>query len=297
MSQRLKQDIEVRCASCRRTFTTKQAGRIRCRWCHSEVELEVPAELLAEPGDPPGDADRQPTPEAVADATGPAPETAGGEEREALPDPVVTFPRSGSGPVPWESGTAGRVRKFFETVHQVMLRPADFFSRLGEDGPLLRAVIFGWLLAATAAALFAASALWELGRNPQAWLDTVGLQPGQEPQQLLDRAAVVLRLMLWTSPLLGLLNVLLTALAYHLGIWLLAPGPRSFRQTLRVTAYGCAPLVLVVVPVFGQLLGSFWSLWVQIVGLAVVHRLALARAAVAVLIPSTLALLLLGMLV
>lgn len=290
MSQRLKQKLEVRCASCRRLFTTAEAGRIRCSWCGAEVELEVDPHLLAPESPPvaehPGPADRPPP-------GGEPPSPAPIEEIPAASLSTDFVPAEQS---PWEDTRLGIVRRLTTTLRQAMLQPGEFFSHLGEAPPW-RALLFGWLLATLAAAVFAATTLWEVNYNPQGWLDATGIAPGADPQQLLDRTRQVLETTLWTSPLLGLLNVLLSALFYHLGIWLLTKKTAGFSQTLRATAYGCAPLVLVLVPLVGQLLGSFWSLWVQILGLATVHRLAVARAAVAVLIPSTLALLLLGMLV
>ncbi|RME21376.1 MAG: hypothetical protein D6806_14800, partial [Deltaproteobacteria bacterium] len=160
-----------------------------------------------------------------------------------------------------------------------------------------RAVGFGWLLAWLAAVVFAATARYEIAQNPQAWLDAVGVNPAENPQQIIDRALGLFGLILWTSPLLGLANVFVSAVIYHLGILLLAEKPLGFRNTLCVTAYGFAPMVVALIPGIGQLVGSMWSLWVQVLGLALVHRTSVLRAAVAVVVPSAIGVMLLGLLI
>jgi len=97
---------------------------------------------------------------------------------------------------------------------------------------------------------------------------------------------------LYTSPLLGLLNLFVSSLLYHLGVWLLAKKHRGFLATFRATAYGCAPLILAVIPFIGLLLGGLGTIALHVLALSAVHRLPPLRAGVAVILP-TLALLLL----
>jgi hypothetical protein len=75
-------------------------------------------------------------------------------------------------------------------------------------------------------------------------------------------------------------------------VWLLAKKHRGFLATFRATAYGCAPLILAVIPFIGLLIGGLGTIALQVLALSAIHRLPPLRAGVAVILP-TLALLLL----
>ena len=220
---------------------------------------------------------------------GPSPDVQAAE-RDDEAGGLVQSPRS------LDDTEGGWVRRFTDTLVGVMFRPSEFFTRM-DTGRVWRAVRFGWVLAWLAAVVFAATARYEIARNPQAWLDAVGAAPSENSQQIIDGALSLFSLVLWTSPLLGLLNVLVSAVLYHIGILLLAEKPARFRATVCVTSFGFAPMVMALVPGIGQLVGSMWSLWVQVLGLALVHRTSVLRSAVAVVVPSALGVMLLGLLV
>lgn len=272
---RVDRPVLVRCANCGRNFETERFGRQTCPICGVEVVLEGPE------GNPPPSPDPVPVPDAdVPDAEVPAPEP-------AVPQAELEFDPA------WEVPGAGLIRRFFSTLRQVLSAPSLFFYGLKVE-KVGRALSFGWILCTLAVFFSMLYSLWSLDRDPQALLQNIQIPPdvGATPGEILAAVRSRLLLGLYASPLLGLLNLFLSALLYHLGVWLLAKRHRGFAATFRATAYGCAPLLFCMVPFIGLLLGGLGTIALQVLALSAVHRLPPLRAGVAVILP-TLAVLLL----
>jgi hypothetical protein len=270
--------ILVRCASCGRNFETNHFGRQTCPICGAEIDLDPP-EDIPEPGAP-----RAPRAPRVPRVSQPSPQ----------PEGVPEIPQAKLEIVPaWEVDGAGLLRRFFGTLRQILSAPSLLFYGLKVD-TMGRAVSFGWIICTLAVFFSTLYSLWSLDRDPQALLQNIQIPPdaGVTPEEIL--AAVRSRLLfgLYASPLLGLLNLFLSALLYHLGIWLLSRKHRGFVATFRASAYGCAPLLFCLLPFIGLLLGGLGTIALQILALSAVHRLSPIRAGVAVILP-TLAVLLL----
>jgi hypothetical protein len=261
--------VLVRCASCGRNFETDRYGKQTCPICGAAIELEPPEGT----DDPVPD----PDPEVV-----PVP----------VPETVPEVPQVKLEIVPaWEVPGKSLITRFFATLRQVLSAPSLLFYGL-KIGNFGRALSFGWILCSLAVFFSVLYSLWSLDRDPQAILRNLQIPAGTNPQEIIDALRGRLMVGLYTSPLLGLLNLFVSALLYHLGVWLLAKNNRGFLATFRATAYGCSPLILAVIPFIGLLIGGLGTIAMHVLALSAIHRLPPLRAGVAVILP-TLALLLL----
>jgi Yip1 domain. len=134
-----------------------------------------------------------------------------------------------------------------------------------------------------------------LSRNQQAFLGALqGKLIGISPEAYLDFINTVLSWAMYLSPLLGFVNVLLCAGIYHMVIVATVPKNRGFGATVRATAYGFIPLLLLAIPYIGQFLGGMWTLALQVIALSQIHRMSPWRAALVVLLPAAALLVLLA---
>ena len=279
--------VLVRCASCGRNFETERYGKQTCPICGAAIELEAPeGNVEPEPGgsQPSSQSEGEPEPEVV-----PAPVPGGSQpssQSEGVPETVPEVPQVKLEILPaWEVPGKSLITRFFATLRQILSAPSLMFYGLKINN-FGRALSFGWILCTLAVFFSALYSLWSLNRDPQAILNNLQIPAGTNPQQIIDALRSQLLLGLYTSPLLGLFNLFVSALLYHLGVWLLARKHRGFLATFRATAYGCAPLILFVIPFIGLLIGLLGTIALHVLALSAVHRMPPLRAAVAVILPS-----------
>lgn len=192
-------------------------------------------------------------------------------------------------PPPWESGAPGPVRRFGATVRQVFTQPSLFFARLPSGG-LGRPFLFGWLIGTLGVACFALNGLWQLDASRQETLEALragadGETAAMTAEQLLEAMRSFLLFSLLAAPLLGAINLWVTAGLNHLGVRLAAGEHRGFRMTFRATAYAITPMLLLALPWIGNPLGGMWTVVVEVIAIGQVHRLRSGRATLAVLLP------------
>ena len=202
-------------------------------------------------------------------------------------------------PPPWEQPGPRPVARFLATLKAVLLRPAHFFARLPASG-YGRAFAFGWILGTIGVLFFSLYGLWQLDANRQAHLDLLRANAdleavGLTPEQVLELMRNLLTVGLVACPLFGAMGLFVIAGLNHLGVLLVAGRGRRFEVTFRATAYGFAPLVVLIIPAVGNLIGFFWLIVIQVIAIGMGHRLSMGRATLAVLLPmfSALALLML----
>lgn len=297
----------VRCAYCQHNFETRTFGQITCPICRSQIHLEPPEgfvepqeeEAAPESFPEEGPAISEDTPELRATESPRLPEdpppVGPPEEHEPGLDDLRKLlelrKNFQAQPAPsfqpaWESEDGGRLHRFGETLKQIFANPTWFFANLRING-VKRALSFAWIVCTIAVAFFAVYGLWQLSRNEQALLQAPVEPGGGDPAEMVETLRSSLLVSLFGAPIFGLINVLLSTLLYHLGVRLAGNRNEGIRATFRATAYGFAPMVLVAVPFIGHLIGGLWSIVLQIIGLAEVHRIGPARASLAVLLPVT----------
>mgnify|MGYP000292311163 FL=1 len=164
--------------------------------------------------------------------------------------------------VPWEQPERyGFFPSFYQTILRVMFRAPDFFRHVRSDAPLTRPVFFYVLLSffqTVIAHLWSMNSLQELSRtvtDPQALARIDVLMQGLSTP-----------LILVMTPFIMLIQLFLFAAFYHLMIRLAQPDKADFNTVVRVIAYSAAPLVVCVVPLVGNAVGSVWFLASTFVG-------------------------------
>lgn len=183
---------------------------------------------------------------------------------------------------PWEERQRyGLLNALYLTIKDVLFTPGQFFRRmptgLGLVQPLLFAVVltFG-----------------------SAFFDFMWSLTGGSLQRLLARgdfsdfvrAPVVLGGIWVLSPLVAVVQVVVRAAIFHLGLMLVGGNRMGFEATFRVVAYSRAAGIVSLLPFCGGLVGLIWEIAITIVGLARVHGVEEWRPIVAVLLPLALVL-------
>ena len=87
------------------------------------------------------------------------------------------------------------------------------------------------------------------------------------------------------SPLVAVVQILVRAAVFHLGLMIVSGNRMGFEATFRVVAYSRAAGIVSLLPFCGGLAGFIWEIALTIVGLARVHGVEEWRPLVAVLLP------------
>ncbi len=296
----------VRCANCAWNFEAKGFGNITCPSCRAQIWLDPPdhAEGYTE-GIPeefpdtgiPGSNPDTPGPEMQPYEANPipAPERLG----PLLEAPSDLSDREDLAPnVPaWESSRGNLPARFVETIKEVMLNPFRFFAGLPSTG-YRKPLGFAWFIGTIAVLSFSFYGMLQLDKAQETLTQTQtnsdDQNQTQDPKQTIESLRGVMLLSLYAAPILGLINLLISSLLYHIGVLLLSTQHLNFTATFRATAYSTAPLLLGAIPFIGYLLGGLWSLAIQVIAISQTHHMGMARAVVVVLWPITMVLLLLN---
>ena len=282
--------VLARCAGCGRNFETRRYGQQACPVCHVQLFIMVPEGVTLPPEQP------QPPPE-------PEPPQSAPSEDEAPPAALPWDNWLENDPRPrlkefvpaFESGEHGFFSGFIKTIGEIFNSPAAFFAsiRIGNIG-LVRALFFGWLVCTASLVLLTLNLLWVFNRDHQALINYMqGKLVGVSPEDFLSLTYTGLYWTLYLSPLLGLCGILLSSGIIHLLFVFTTNNQRGYSATLRATAYGFTPLLLFAIPYVGQFLGGMWTLVLLVIALSQIHRTSPWRAALAVLLLPTTAIMLL----
>ncbi len=216
------------------------------------------------PPPPPGSTPPPPPPGMPGQA--PPPPPPGGEP----PGPPTALPA-----LPWEDPSQPLLEALVETIKLFVTAPTEAYRRMAREGglgrPLFYAVILGWIG-------IAVGQLYSLAMR--------GLTlPGMES---LSHAALPVGYAIGFivfAPIFIILFLFIWTLIVHLFLMILGAAGGGFEATFRVMAYASTVQLSQIVPMCGGLIGFFWGLVLEIIGLAEVHRTSQGKAAAAVLIP------------
>lgn len=184
---------------------------------------------------------------------------------------------------PWEERERyGLLNALYLTTKDVLLAPGPFFQRMPTRLGLVQPLLYGVVLT-FGAAFF--DFMWSL--------------TGGSLQRLVDRgdvsdflrAPVVLGAFWVLSPLVAVVQIVVRAAVFHLGLMLVGGNRLGFEATFRVVAYSRAAGVISLLPFCGGVVGLIWEIALTIVGLARIHGVEAWRPVVAVLLPVALMLL------
>lgn len=205
-----------------------------------------------------------------------------GEGAQPEGEATEEFPRRGDGRpdgAPWESPEYyGFVGSFTRTLLGVLFHAPDFFRHVKCHFSVIRPILFYVLLSVfqvLCARLWSIKALRELSATAT---DPQTLAMAEQLMQSMN-----MPLMLLITPFFSILQAMFLAGIYHLMIRMVQPDRADFATTLRVVCYSAAPLVLCIVPMFGSLLATVWSVACVFVGCRYALRLSWLRTVLALL--------------
>jgi hypothetical protein len=255
----------VRCAHCEHNFEAQHFGQQKCPICRVDLWLDpVPGIDLKEPKslaweEPENTADQDLDDSSV---------TREKTESELSESSIEELGHA----CEWETGKSNPFVRFFETARQVLFDPGFFVGLTSKN--FRAAMLFGWILCTFE---FLVGSLYQLLQvDPQVPSKLPMLE--MDPQQFF-----VIQLI--GSPLFGFFKLWLYTGLVHLGVWMISSENRGFKATFKATAYGFVPLLGIVIPWVGPLIGTLWSLSIHVTAVAQIHKMKIGKAALAVLIP------------
>jgi len=198
---------------------------------------------------------------------------------------AAAFPAN---PLPWEEmDRIGFFRGLTRTIGMAFGKSDEFIRGIGCGEAVMPALVFGILIFALCSLVQCGYDVLTMRSFSEMLAKMQSEVPGlfQEGAQPSLRATIYLRgLMVLLYPL----GVLLLSGLIHLLLRLFGRPVRSFKTSFRVMNYATVPLLLVVVPVCGYLVGLIWAVVLMIRGLARLHGVGAFSAAAAVLAPALL---------
>jgi len=174
--------------------------------------------------------------------------------------------------VPWEHlDKYGFFSGIWETIKRAMLQPTAFFQSMPVGGGQIKPLIFYLLIAQLQIVMHM---LW----------DMTGMGTGTTGEA--GTAGVVSTMtMLFIYPLLLTILLYVMALLVHVCLILVKGAGRGFEGTFRALTYGSAPMIMVLIPIIGPLVGAVWSLVVTFLGYKNIHRTTSGKILFAMLLP------------
>lgn len=259
--------MQARCPHCHEVFSTGEPGVQTCPRCSRQVNVPDPR------------SDRRPAldPYAaqVADAS-----------LESLREPT-----------PWERRSElGGGRAFIETFKASTFAPSKFWPSVRPEGPLLDALLWGWIIVALGALIQLPFALADAGGFLEQLDEVLGefARRGMEAQaESLRRFRTVVARFGVTNYMLVLVGsralffplfALVVASFVHLGLLLFGGARGGFPGTFRAFCYASGPLLLSGVPILG-FFAYLGFLLLFAFGLRAVHSASSARILLALIAP------------
>jgi hypothetical protein len=190
-------------------------------------------------------------------------------------------PAGPTSPFPWPPAEGDSIIEAFgSTWRGAALEPKRFFGLMPADGSIGAALLYYLPLGL---AVSAGGILWEVLRGGAGAERDAVLGAGDMP-------AISPLLQFLLAPLILLVSIILAAAVVHLLLKAFGGASRDLGFTVRLFAFAYSPQILGVVPVIGTTVGFVWMVVVAVIGLREGHGTTTGRAAAAVLIPVSLAL-------
>ena len=162
------------------------------------------------------------------------------------------------------------------TLREVIFHPSRFFKSIANTENVLDSLIYGILIGS-------------LGNMAALFWDYVFLARGiksiEFPFTIFFGTPLLLSLVLIAVPLFVFIEILLASLFYHVLLWLVRGGKGGLGATVRVISYSQSCQMWGIVPFIGAFIGKLYILYVQFVGLKIVHNTSYLRITVALCLP------------
>jgi hypothetical protein len=176
------------------------------------------------------------------------------------------------------------LNSFFDVVRRVVLQPVRFFAGIPRRGALLNPLIFALICVEISAVLSALLVLAGVQENP-------GFNPNPQnaiPSAFAPTSAIASVIL---APIAGAIGLFIAAAIQQLLVRLIVgPANSGFGATFRVASYTQVTSLVNWIPIVGPLI-ALYGLYLAIVGIRETHGTTTGKAALVILIPFAVALL------
>ena len=178
---------------------------------------------------------------------------------------------------PWENRSElGLWQGIYQTFKGVLFSPDKLFSTMTHKGGIMEPLAFGLLL-------------WSIGSMFGFFWQFLIMFGGliSLDHDLIGQFAwsLIFLIIIVISPLFVTITIFLTSSILHLLLLVVRGEKNGFEATFRVISYSQATQVLGLIPFIGGLIGSFWLLIIQIIGIREIHNTSYLRVILAFFIP------------
>jgi hypothetical protein len=199
--------------------------------------------------------------------------------------PPPGAPPAAGGALPWEDrDRLGAVNAFVETVKLLVVAPQAAFARAKRRGdlfsPLAFAVVLGWIGVVL-------QSLWSLAFGSSLF-DLMPAELRSSPYFAFAGQTAGMLVQIVLAPIFILIFLFIASAIVHLMLMLVGGTKSSeagFEGTLRALAYSSVAQLASIVPFAGGLIAMIWSIVLETLGLADLHRTSTGKALAAVLLP------------
>jgi len=198
-------------------------------------------------------------------------------ERESSDEPEKKY-------VAWEDReNLGFFEALWQTWKESVFSPEGFYAKLPHRGglgsPILYAIIFGWIgIAVSQIISFAFSNAWMSMLSQR--LDYPGMMWGSSGVQLFGAFTYMI-----LAPVIILAALFISSGIYHLIFMIFGWAQRDFEATFRALAYSYGPVIFMVVPFCGGMVGGIWQIVIAIIGLKYMQKTTGGKAALVYFLP------------
>lgn len=172
---------------------------------------------------------------------------------------------------------------YIETCKEIIKTPSDFYRKMSTTGgytdPLtfvaISCLIYGILIVLVHYGMLKINGMygWDFIFIPMTGMSTI---------DVMYSWALIIFIYILVAPILNIIFTFITA-AVQYPIYKIFGGTGSYEGTVRVRSYSAAVMVLSWIPILGLIL-SIYSLYLNIVGGMIVHKVSMGKSTVAVLI-------------
>lgn len=167
-------------------------------------------------------------------------------------------------PVGGEFNYKDPVQSFIDSVKRVILQPSQFFSGIARNGDFLNPLIFALICMEVTVILGGIIAIFGISGN-----QSIG---GLIGAMIFTPIAGAILLFIWA----GILHLLV--------MLIVGSGNAGFEATFRTVSYSSTPALVSWIPFIGALL-NLYGIYLAIVGIREMHNTSTGKAALVVLIP------------